>query len=359
MISILGDCNAKLSTWCRSDKSTIDVSRIDGLILNYGLQQLINEPTHRAGNSSSCIDLLFCSQRNLVMESGVHSSLHLNCHHQIIYAKFKLKVYYPPSYEREVWHYRNADSNAIKKAITDFSWERAFENLSENILSNFIPHDVITIDDRDPPWFNKDVKSLIDEKNKAWRFYVRSNKNDFFLKNLLHFKSNPVHQKPLQKHLRMYLDPKLDFLEHVKNIQAKVNKSIALLRKLQTILPRPTLLTIYKAFIRPHLDHGDTIYDQAYNDSFHQKLESIQYNAALATAGAIRGTSSEKFYQELGLESLQQRRWYRKLCTFLKIIKERYPDYLFSIIPKNNSNHKTRNSYNIPQFSIKHSFFKN
>ena len=116
----------------------------------------------------------------------------------------------------------------------------------------------------------------------------------------LHFNNNSVNQTPLQKHLGMYLDPKLDFLEHLKNIQAKVNKSIALLRKLQTILPRPTLLTIYKAFIRPHLDYGDTIHDQAYNDSFHQKLESIQYNAALAMTGAIRGTSSEKLYQELG-----------------------------------------------------------
>ena len=57
----------------------------------------------------------------------------------------------------------------------------------------------------------------------------------------------------------MYFDPKLDFLEHLKNIHAKVNKSIALLQKLQTILPRPTLLTIYKAFIRPHLDYGDTM----------------------------------------------------------------------------------------------------
>ena len=42
-------------------------------------------------------------------------------------------------------------------------------------------------------------------------------------------------------------------------------------------------------------------------------MESIQYNAALATTGAIRGYSREKLYQGLGLESLQQRRWYRKL----------------------------------------------
>ena len=113
----------------------------------------------------------------------------------------------------------------------------------------------------------------------------------------------------MQKNLGMYFDRKLDFLEHLKNIHAKVNKSIALLRKLQTILPRPTLLTIYKAFIRPHLDYGDTIYNQACNDSFHQKLESIQHNAALAITGAIIGTSSENLYQELGLESPQQRRW--------------------------------------------------
>ena len=64
------------------------------------------------------------------MESGIHPSLHPNCHYQIIYAKFKLRVYYPPPNEREVWHYQNGDSNVIKKAITDFYWGRAFENLS-------------------------------------------------------------------------------------------------------------------------------------------------------------------------------------------------------------------------------------
>ena len=60
---------------------------------------------------------------------------------------------------------------------------------------------------------------------------------------------------------------------------------------------------------RPHLDYGDIIYGQSYNLSFHQKLESIQYNAALALTGAIRGSSREKLYQELGLESPQLRLW--------------------------------------------------
>ena len=68
--------------------------------------------------------------------------------------------------------------------------------------------------------------------------------------------------------------------------------SIGLLCKLQNLLPRAPLIIIYEAYIRPHLDYGDILYDQAYM-SFHQKLESIQYNACLAITGAIRGTSKK------------------------------------------------------------------
>ena len=93
----------------------------------------------------------------------------------------------------------------------------------------------------------------------------------------------------------MILDTKLNFQERIKTILAKVNKTVGLLRKLQNILPRESLLTIFKSFVRPHLDYGDVIYDQSYNNTFHQKMESIQYNAALAITGAIRGSSRENF----------------------------------------------------------------
>ena len=87
-------------------------------------------------------------------------------------------------------------------------------------------------------------------------------------------------------------------------MQNKVNKTIGLLCKLQNTLPRISLITIFKSFIRPLFDYGDIIYDRAYNTSFHQNIESIQYNAALAITGAVRGTSKEKHYQELGFEYL-------------------------------------------------------
>ena len=92
----------------------------------------------------------------------------------------------------------------------------------------------------------------------------------------------------------MLLDFKLNFQEHFENMLNRVNKAIGLLRKSQNTLPRPSLLTIYKSFISPHLDYGDIIYDLAYNVSFQQKVESIQYNAALAITGAIRGISKKK-----------------------------------------------------------------
>ena len=90
------------------------------------------------------------------------------------------------------------------------------------------------------------------------------------------------------------------------------------------------MITIYKSFIRPHLDYGDIVYDRAFNESFHKYLESIQYNAAIAITGAIRGTSSEKLFQELGLESLKSRRWLRKLCLFYKIFHKNLPRIFFS-----------------------------
>ena len=103
---------------------------------------------------------------------------------------------------------------------------------------------------------------------------------------------------------------------------SKTNKTLKFLREFQNLLPRSALIIIYKAFVRPHLYYGDILYDQAYNLSFHQKLDSIQYNACLAITDVEGGTSNEKICHELGLEPLQFRRWYRKRGMFYKIYKK-------------------------------------
>ena len=71
----------------------------------YGLTQVIHEPTHFLDCSSSCIDLIFTSQDNLVANSEVDSSFHSICHHQIFFPEFNLKILYPPPCDRASWEY--------------------------------------------------------------------------------------------------------------------------------------------------------------------------------------------------------------------------------------------------------------
>ena len=186
---------------------------------------------------------------------------------------------------------------------------------------------------------------------------IFSRKTNKFDHPPLYFHENLVKSSSTQKHLGMILDTKLDFSLHLKNVQNKVNKTIGLLRKLQDTLPRTLLITIFKSFIRPHLDYGGIIHDRAYNTSFHQNIGSIQHNAALAITGAVRETSREKLCQELGFESLQQRRWYKKLCCLFKIISNQSPSYLFQLVPSPNTRYFARISENIPQLRAKMTFF--
>ena len=85
-----------------------------------------------------------------------------------------------------------------------------------------------------------------------------------------------------------------------------------------------------------YLDFGDIIYDQPNSQSFSNKLESIQYNAALAINGVIRGTSKTKLYKELGLEYLKCRRWFRSLCILYKIKTCNISPYMAQLPPKDN-----------------------
>ena len=71
-------------------------------------------------------------------------------------------------------------------------------------------------------------------------------------------------------------------------------KGIGVIKILSKMLPRHSLLTIYKLFVQTHLYYGDKLYDQPNNKSLYQKIGTIQYNAALVITGAIKGTSQIK-----------------------------------------------------------------
>ena len=89
---------------------------------------------------------------------------------------------------------------------------------------------------------------------------------------------------------------------------------------------------IIKSFIRPHLDNGDILDDKPGNQNFQNKFEKVQYKACLAITGAIQGTSRQKIFDELGLDTLIERRWRSKLTFFYKIVNGLLPEYLYSYL---------------------------
>ena len=137
-----------------------------------GLSQLIDEPTNfEPHKNPSCIDLIFTDQPNLVIDSGLRSSLDPLCHHQITYCRINYRIPPAPSFERKIWDYENADNNLINRSISSFPWEdhfgqnddvnwqvKSFNEIILNIMSNFIPNKLITITPRDPPWIDKNLK---------------------------------------------------------------------------------------------------------------------------------------------------------------------------------------------------------
>ena len=163
LLTATGDFNAKSSNWYNKDKTSFKSNTIENVTSQLGLHHVINEPTHILPNSSLYIDLIFTSQPNMVIKSGVYSSFHSSCHHQIVFAMINMKICYPPPYSRQVWHFKEARTDLIRNTFNDFNWESAFSNTNVNkkvcifnksalnVLSNFIPDKAILCDDKDPP----------------------------------------------------------------------------------------------------------------------------------------------------------------------------------------------------------------
>ena len=111
--------------------------------------------------------------------------------------------------------------------------------------------------------------------------------------------------------------------------------------------------------MRPHLDYCDVIYDKPHNEKFTDTVELFQYKVVLVITGAIKGTSKEKLFNELGLEYLKDRRSMRRLCLFHKIYNLKSPKYFYNLIPSVNRFYDTRNNKNAPSFKCRTKYFEN
>ena len=122
--------------------------------------------------------------------------------------------------------------------------------------------------------FNRDPTKMAQE-------VLFSKKKSKVIHPSLIFNGKDISRSESQKHLGLVLDSKLNFNMHLKGKFSIINNGIVLLRKLRHSIPRKPLLSIYKTFLRPHLDYCDVIYVKPHNEKFTDTLESIQYNVVL------------------------------------------------------------------------------
>lgn len=116
------------------------------------------------------------------------------CHHQTIFAKFDLRIFYSTPIERNVWHYKQGNTGLIIRTVDNYDWNRELGNASLirqvsefnyiilYIISNFILNKTIVCEDRDPPWTNSKIKKVLREVknintliiNRTFYFYKAS-----------------------------------------------------------------------------------------------------------------------------------------------------------------------------------------
>ena len=230
---------------------------------------------------------------------------------------------------------------------------------------------------------NSDLK-VIENWASQWKMSFNPNPNKQAVEMLFSCKRSEQNHPPLffnnvlvasasdHKHLGIILDCKLLLTKHISEKVAKARKGIGIIRHLSFHVPLDVLDQLYKLFVRPLLDYCDIIYHvpaitNPFNSSISlkysmQSIESTQYQAALAVSGAWKGSNTSKLYEELGWESLTDRRWYRRLLQFYKIINDLAPSYLKDIIPslrRSLHGHPRHvfNEFRCHSFTFMHSFF--
>ena len=133
------------------------------------------------------------------------------------------------------------------------------------------------------------------------------------------------------------------FNKHLSEKIIKAKRNIAILKYLSKFYPYGHLIKRIRLLFRSHLDYCDVIYHIPYIthqpplgmtlSSLMEKVERVQYQAALAITGAWQGSSCSKIYDELGWETLSDRRKGRRVLLINKIIKNDTPSYLNEKLP--------------------------
>ena len=198
-----------------------------------------------------------------------------------------------------------------------------FSSNDELQIENTIGYDLETLSE----WSQKWLMSFNPNKTEIMIFSNREIENINF-----HFNGNNIPISDTHRHLGITFSNDAKWNDHVNSIIMSASKHINVLRKLKYTLNRNNLEKIYFTYIRPIFEYASEIWDNC-GDVNSQKLERLQLEAARIVSGLPIFTKSETIYNELGWESLAERRTRKKLQLFYNIIHGNAPNYLNELIP--------------------------
>ena len=191
-------------------------------------------------------------------------------------------------------------------------------------------------------WSEKWLVKFSPSKTKS---VVISNKKNRLDNPTLMLNGTPIEEVSSHTYLGIEFSFDLSWNRHINNIGSKAENRLNLLRPLKYKLDRKALETIYKSFIRPLLEYGLVVWGGTY-DSNMLKLEHINVEAMGIITGATRRSNIAKLYEETQLQTISDRRDISMLQVVYKIKNDLAPNYLFTILPKENYEYI---SYNLRQ----------
>ena len=165
----------------------------------------------------------------------------------------------------------------------------------------------------------------------------------------------------VHKHLGVFMSNDCTWHVHISFIKEKAWARVHIMRRLKLMLDRNTLEKIYFSFIRPLIEYSDAVFDNC-TQCEKDELEKIQNEAARITSGCTRLVSLEDLYNELGWETISQRRRKHKLILMYKMNTNNVPNYLQSLLPAtvgSSNNYSLRNSSHLQTIQARTSLYSN
>ena len=191
-IYLLGDFNDRCTDWAGKHPDSELKENLKDMTMSFGLQQLINEPTYMTKTSANLLDLIFTDSPGYIKKSGTLPPI-ATSKHAVVYCICKKTHVHEKPYTKEIWKYDEADIPGLNIAIGDFPFDDVLGECEDinhaaelwthivlQIAKEYIPHHTIKISPHDKPWITKDIKTVIRTRDRLYRRYQRTKRDDHY-----------------------------------------------------------------------------------------------------------------------------------------------------------------------------------